>query len=258
MRYRRSLFKLKLRKQTVYSILSLGLLGLAGMIVAATFFPQGIILDRINNLFSLYFGWGRALFAVTLMQIALLFSKVKISFVKLNVVMGYFLLVTALLSLSQTGTFGLTIFQTIYTFIPVSLAVFFILLIMALLGTTLLFNLSLGEVVGIFQDLAGKIKLPKKTIAPVFVKDTPPIPAVKPVSSVKPAIINVNLPAEKIIQNTPPELPKISAFGSIRLFLFSQKCLVKRQIGEISREMLQLLRKRFQVLAFWLALLKLI
>lgn len=204
MRYRRSPFKLKLRKQTIYSVLSLGLICLAGLVVAATFFPQGIILDRINNLFSLYFGWGRILFSVTLFQIALIFSKVKISLAKLNVVLGYFLTVTAILSLSQTGTFGLTIFQTIYTFIPVSLAVFFILLILALLGVTLLFNLSLGEVIGIFQDIAGKIKLPKKPIAPVFVKNNLPQPVTKP-AIVPPPVIKVNLPPEKIIQNTPPE-----------------------------------------------------
>lgn len=200
------MFKLKLRKQTVYSILSLGLIGLAGIIVAATFFPQGKILGGINSLFSLYFGWGRLLFAVTFIQVALLFSKVKISLAKFNVILGYFLIITALLGLSQTGNFGLMIFQAIYTFIPVSLAVFFILLILALLGATILFNLSLGEVIGIFQDLAGKIKLPKKPVAPVFVKDNLPAPTVKSLSPpVKPAVVT-NLPPNKIIQNAPPEI----------------------------------------------------
>ncbi len=197
------MFKLKLRKQTVYSILSLGLISLAGMIVAATFFPQGRILGGINSLFSLYFGWGRLLFAVTFIQVALLFSKVKVSLAKLNVILGYFLIISALLGLSQTGSFGLTIFQAIYTFIPVSLAVFFILLILALLGATILFNLSLGEVIGIFQDLAGKIKLPKKPAVPVFVKDTPLLtkPAIAP-----PPVVKVPLPPNKIVQNTPPEI----------------------------------------------------
>ncbi len=204
MRYRRSPFKLKLRKQTIYSIFSLGLIGLAGLVIVATFFPEGAILGRINDLFSLYFGWGRLLLTVTMIQLGLLLSKVKFSLLKLNVLLGYFLIVTALLGLSQTGSFGLLIFQTIYSLIPLSLVVFFILLILAILGATILFNLSLGEVVGIVQGL-----IPKKKVAPVFVKDQkataePVINKPAPLTATAPKPVSNMLPENKIIQNAPP------------------------------------------------------
>ena len=179
MRYRRSIFKLKLRKQTIYSIFSLGIFALSGLIVAGTFMPEGRVLNRVNEIFSNYFGWGRLLFVFTFIQLGLLFARVKTGFAKGNTIIGYFLITTALLSLSQTGTYGAGIFQTIYALTPVNIVVFFILLIAALLGGTMLFNLSIGEVVTLIQESFGAIKgflqklfsFRKKTIAPVFVKD---------------------------------------------------------------------------------------
>lgn len=218
MRHRRSPFKLKLRKQTVFSIFSLGLLGLAGLVVVALFMPEGRILNRTNALFSLYFGWGRILLVFTLLQLSLLFAKVKISIAKPNVVIGYFLIVAALLGLSQSGSLGTTVFQTIYTLIPVSIAVFFILLLVAIAGATILFNLSLGEVVGIGQDIFKAIAglIPKKKTAPVFVKDEKimaksnaalPGPAVTPTPNISTVPRSTSQTAQqesRIIQNPTP------------------------------------------------------
>ena len=212
---RRSPFKLKLRKQTVYSIVSLGLFGLAGLVVVSLILPEGKILNRINALFSLYFGWGRILLVFTLVQMALLFAKIKISLAKANAVLGYFLIVVALLGLSQSGNFGTSVFQIIYILVPVSVVVFFILFLVALLGATILFNLSLGEVIAIISDILGAVKnffrrgsITGKKPAPVFIKDNlqpavsagvqapggPKINSPVPISSHEP----------KMIQNTPP------------------------------------------------------
>lgn len=180
MRYRkRSLFKLKLRKQTIYSIFSLGMLGVAGLMLVAAFFPRGSILINLDAVFSMYFGWGRIFFAFTLIQSALLFSKIKIAPARPNAIIGFFLILCALLGLSQAGVVGQTLFSTIYTFVPLGPVVFFAFLLLALLGGTVLFNLSLGEVVEIFQDAAAAIsgffkrffQFTKKP-APVFVKDS--------------------------------------------------------------------------------------
>lgn len=226
----RSLFKLKLRKQTIYSIFSLGLLATAGLIIVSFVYPEGRILDRTNALFSLYFGWARILFVVTLLQLSLLFARIKVSFAKTNVVIGYFLVIAALMGLSQSGSFGINVFQTIYTLIPVSAAVFFLLLLVALLGATILFNLSVGEVIEIIQDITKAItefvkrvsSLGSKKPAPVFIKDSlvkgQPAPQLNPekkdlkpglaaAAAPPPAKVNPNLTLltdAKIIQNTPP------------------------------------------------------
>lgn len=179
MRYRkRSLFRPKLRKQTIYSIFSLGFFGLSGLVLVSTFVPQGRILVRINEVFGIYFGWGKLLLVFTLFQLGLLFSRIKIGLAKSNAVIGYFLIAAAILGLSGTGTFGQAIYSMIFTLLPVGLAVFFILLLLALLGATILFNLSIGEVVSIVSDLFRAVKeffqklfQFSKRSAPVFVKD---------------------------------------------------------------------------------------
>lgn len=206
---RRSLFKLKLRKQTVYSIVALGFFALAVLIVISLFLPEGKILSRINSLFSLHFGWGRILLVFTLFQLSLLFAKIKISLAKTNAVLGYFLVVVALLGLSQSGSSGAAVFQTIYTLIPYSFIVFFILFLVALLGATILFNLSFGEVVAIVQDIIGAIvkffNRPKAKPAPVFIKDQKAAAPITPPPGPK-----INAPApivrhdDKMIQNEPP------------------------------------------------------
>ncbi|MCL4389784.1 MAG: DNA translocase FtsK [Patescibacteria group bacterium] len=226
MRYRkRSLFRLKLRKQTVYSIFSLGLLATAGLIMVSTFYPQGAILTKLSALFDLYFGWGKVFFAITLVQLALLLSRVKIGPAKPNSVIGYFLILCALLGLSQSGNLGQTLFATIYTLIPLGFVVFFVLLLVAILGATVLFNLSIGEVIEIFtdsfkaiKDFFNKLFSFTKKPSPVFVKDSQVKPATAPAmpsQNLEPKVPSPQQPRlpipegtltdDKIIQNTPPE-----------------------------------------------------
>ncbi|KKU90890.1 MAG: cell division FtsK/SpoIIIE [Microgenomates group bacterium GW2011_GWA1_48_10] len=174
---RRGIFKLKLKKQAVYSVFSLGLFGLAGLLLVATFYPRGI-LQGLDAVFDLYFGFGRILFAFSLFQVGLAFAKVKIGLAKLNSVLGYLFVFLALLGLSQSGAFGQSIFQAIYIFIPLGLVVFFILLMVALFGATIFFNISLGEAVKMVTDAVKGLRefwqkylhLGRKP-APVFVKD---------------------------------------------------------------------------------------
>lgn len=205
---RRSLFKFKLKRQTIYSIVALGLFALAALVLVAFIYPQGRILERTNEIFSLYFGWGRILLVLTVLQLGLLFARIKVSLAKTNVILGYFLIVLALLGLSQSGSLGMNVFQTLYLLVPLSIFVFFVLLLMAILGATILFNLSLGEVVGIVGDILKAVKnyLPKKKVNPVFVTEqktvlpTPPPQQLK----VNSATIPVAKPEPKIIQNSPP------------------------------------------------------
>ncbi len=205
---RRSLFKFKLKRQTIYSIVALGLFALAALVLVAFIYPQGRILQRTNEIFSLYFGWGRILLVLTVLQLGLLFARIKVSLAKTNVILGYFFIVLALLGLSQSGSLGMNVFQTLYLLVPLSIFVFFVLLLMAILGATILFNLSLGEVVSIVGDILKAVKnyLPKKKVNPVFVTEqktvlpTPPPQQLK----VNSATIPVAKPEPKIIQNSPP------------------------------------------------------
>lgn len=157
-RYKKSLFRLKLKKQTVYSVFALGFFALGVLSLVAIFYPQGI-LAKIDLLFGNYFGWGRFLFAFSLFQIGLGLSKVKVGIAKINSILGYLFTFAAFIGLSQAGIFGQTIFASIYTFIPIGFVVFFVLLLVAIFGATIFFNLSLGEfvkiVAGVYKSLTG-------------------------------------------------------------------------------------------------------
>lgn len=241
---RRGLFRFKLRKQTVYSVLSLGLLATAILIWVATFLPQGFILSQVNAIAQTNFGWGKIFFAFTLVQVAAFLSRVKIGLAKPHAVIGFFLIFISLVTLSQAGLAGLTIFQSLYTLIPLGFVVFLILLLTAILGTTILFNLSLGELFEIARDATLVTRkffhrlfhLPEKS-TPVFVRDNltksiaPSLDTSKDLKTLgKPPLApaqTASLPLlseqplnTKIIQNTPPtegETPKIWEYPPLSL-----------------------------------------
>jgi S-DNA-T family DNA segregation ATPase FtsK/SpoIIIE len=176
---RKGLVKFKLKKQTIYSLVSIALLGLSGLLIIASVFPEGGLLLRVNNFFGSYFGWGRFLIAITLIQVALFFSKVKLGLAKPSAIIGYFFIISSLIGLTISGKMGQAIFTTLYAALPLGAAVFFVLLLLALLGLTILLNLSLGEVFSIVQSTFQSIKeffqrlfqFSKGKPAPVFVKD---------------------------------------------------------------------------------------
>lgn len=174
---RRSPFKLKLKRNTAQSTLSFGFFGLAAFIILAMFMPGGV-LGIVDSFFSSFLGWGRILFAVTVFQIGTALARIKIGFAKANVILGFLLFEIALIGLSQAGEVGHLIFRTIYSFIPMGFVVFLGLLVVALLGATILFNISIGEAVKMLTDgfksvkeFFGRIFSLGKKPAPVFVKD---------------------------------------------------------------------------------------
>lgn len=195
-RRKKGLFKLKLKKETIYSIFSLGIFGLAVLIPISTFFPRGALL-KLDALFDMYFGWGRILFSVVLIQFGLAMSKVKAGITKPNSIIGVFFIFLALIGLSQAGVVGVTLFKSIYTFIPLDFVVFLVFLLVAIFGATVLFNLSFGEVIKMITDTLKAIgnffqkyfnRGGAKT-SPIFVKD----------SQVKgaPAVLNADSNAAK-------------------------------------------------------------
>lgn len=155
---RRSLFKFKLRKQTIYSLVALGFLVTSLLLVVATILPSGQLLGRINLFFSTNFGWARILLAFLLLQMALLLGRIKVSIAKANTILGFALISISLMGLSTSGGFGEGLFAAIYSIIPIDFVVLILFLILTLFGTTILLNLSLGEVVEIVQETFASLK----------------------------------------------------------------------------------------------------
>lgn len=180
MKYRRrgKLLKLKLRPETVRGIAAIGLAVFSGLIILATFAPRGAFLIRIHEAFIGFFSWGSPFSALILFQIALFLMKFKFSAVKPNAFIGEIIMLLALLGISQAGSLGQNLFQTIQSVVPISFGIFLILLGVSLFGLTIFLNLTLGEVVEIIKNVVQSIVsffpkqlgLQKKT-PPVFIRD---------------------------------------------------------------------------------------
>ena len=226
-KYNRSLFKIKLKKQTIYTIGATFLFAFAGLILVS-FAGTTPFLIKIQDFIVQYLGWGGFFLPLILISWGFLFLKIDFALTKINVSLGLFLTVISLLGFTQAGLVGETIW--IYTEGFLSAPGAFIVLFGALVvGITVLFNTSLDQLlsllirfIGVSQDFVKKYLLGtffEKKPKSVFIKEKnkpfkvkggevkmakspvtpPPVP-----QQLKEEMI-VNLPEEKIgIWEYPP------------------------------------------------------
>lgn len=214
---KKSPFKLKLKRKTLQSLLSFFFFGLGTLILLSMFLPGGI-LGGINEFFNSVFGWGRMLFAVTLFQVGSALARIKVGFAKMNVILGFLMIEIALIGLSQSGSVGLNIYQTIYSFVPFSPIIFLGLLMVALLGATVMFGISIGEALTMVTEMFNSIKTSfnkmfksNKKPATEFIKDNqvkqvevkmePKTSAPQPVLQTPPPPQKAVLEDQRVIQN---------------------------------------------------------
>ncbi len=194
---RRSPFKLKLKKQTIYTIFTLLILGVAG-VVGASYFKSGGVLGRLHQIVADKFGWGGALLPIVLIWVSFLFLKLKMRLAKPNVTLGMVLSFLALLGLTQAGFVGLSIWENISGAISGVGAV--IILVGALtIGIIVMFNTSLDQIINFITDsLSATIKFFTTYIfrgkvgkkgKPMFMDEKLPI---KP-----PPMARINIPSEE-------------------------------------------------------------
>ncbi|KKR31084.1 MAG: Cell division FtsK/SpoIIIE [Candidatus Gottesmanbacteria bacterium GW2011_GWA2_41_12] len=176
-RYSRK-FKLKIKKQNIYTLISLLLLGLAAFILIS-FFNQGPILEKINSYSQTYVGWGIYFLPVALVFLSFIFMKIRARFAKPRVSLGIWLSYISLLGLTQSGIVGSKIWTTLEVYISGAGAAF-ILVAAVSIGLMVLFNTSLDEVVNMFIGIVNSIKkifkkpslgrkFPDKKVPAVFV-----------------------------------------------------------------------------------------
>ncbi len=181
MRYRRrSVFKLKLKKQAVYGIVSVILALCAVLILIASVSPQGIILSRVNILVGRYVAWSGFILGIILLLFSLLLSRLKVKMIQMHTVVGMAITWLAILGISRSGLLGDEIWTTLEVFLP-GLAVALVLLLTGVLGLTVLLNVPFGELLNRLIDIGAKAgKFLGKLFAfekskkkePVFIKDS--------------------------------------------------------------------------------------
>jgi len=218
---RKKAFKLKLKKTTLYSLSSVGLIAIGGLIILS-FSRQGPLLEKLYLILDHYFGWGIIFFPFLFIVAGLMLSRLQWRITRPNVFAGGVLLSLALVSLTQAGVVGFEIWQNLAVLVT-GVGAFLLLLGLALIGFVITFNTSLEEMLLFMIQISSSVKkalalLKKGVPQPQFASSKP---ALKVISRPEPketsssarekekepelkAILVSNVPGEEKVWEYPP------------------------------------------------------
>ena len=109
---RKQAFKLKLPKETVYTLSSTGLI-LVGALIMVSLSRQSPFLLIIFNYFSALFGWGIFLLPFLFVAAGLMLTRLKWRVTKPNVFIGSLILLFSAVSLTRAGSVGRELWDTL-------------------------------------------------------------------------------------------------------------------------------------------------
>ncbi len=102
--------KLKLKKNTVYTIAAVMLLGTSG-IIGLSFFQHGTMLGRIRDELVNYLGWSALLLPFLFLSFAALLLGFKSRWTAPNIPIGFSLIFGSIIGISQSGVVGYTLWR---------------------------------------------------------------------------------------------------------------------------------------------------
>lgn len=140
---KRSGFKIKLKKQTVYTVGAIWLWLIAGTITLS-FFGEGSLLTSLRDQLDTHIGWIKYLAPPFLVILSFLFFKLKSTVAQPHVSIGFGLMIASLLGITQAGVLGETFWNMIANSISVEGAVLVSISVLVV-GFIILFNTSLDK-----------------------------------------------------------------------------------------------------------------
>jgi DNA segregation ATPase FtsK/SpoIIIE, S-DNA-T family len=149
-------FKLKLKRETAFSITQIIFFSFAGLILIS-FSRSGAILMRFNDLLINYFAWSAIFLPFIFLSFALLVSKAKMIIGQPNVVVGSLLLFLSLMSLGKAGVVGLEFWGAIAALIT-GFGAGLVLIGTGLIGIIILFNTSIDQVFKVIVKILSEFK----------------------------------------------------------------------------------------------------
>lgn len=152
---RRGRFRLKLRKSTIYSIFSFGLIALGGFLLLS-FTKNGDTFVLINITLEKYFGSLAILFPFIPILFGFLFLRLKIFLSRPNVSIGYLLLFISIDSLIKGGTTGIYLFKLLADILS-NIGAYFVYIAGTFIGIIVFFDTSIDEVIGFTVFLSKNI-----------------------------------------------------------------------------------------------------
>ncbi|KKR76687.1 MAG: cell division FtsK/SpoIIIE [Candidatus Levybacteria bacterium GW2011_GWA2_40_8] len=170
-RSRRPRLKLRLRKNTVYSIFAFGLI-LCGIFVLLSFTRSGPTLAFLNDFSVRLFG-GMALFLpIVLVLFGLLFLRLKLFISRPHTAVGFSIFFISLSALFRSGTIGDLLYLNISSVVS-PIGAFFIFIAGIFVGTIVFFDTSMDEILrimGAVYETIGRL-FPKSVLS--FLKKKP-------------------------------------------------------------------------------------
>src|SRR3990167_7687168 len=255
-RYRRRGPKLKLRKETIYTLFALGFI-LAGGLLLLTFFTppgeSGGSFTTLNTKLQEMFGFSAILFPFVIILFGFLFLRLKLFISKPNVALGFVLFFTSLVGLTQGGRVGEMLFRTFAEMIT-KLGSMLVFLIGVFVGLVVLFDTTLDELTqGVSFTIKNILRFyPKNLINSLFktkkqlIVRNKPIAikggGIKDVAVIPAANIKIQhvkkepeLLSEKLVTNTVGELTSGGIWEYPALSLLSDASNQKADRGDIKK-----------------------
>ncbi len=146
--YHKSKFKVKLKKNTVYSIFAFGVV-LTGVLLGFSFTKSGPSLVVINDYMRAYFGVLAFLLPIFLIILGFFFLRLKMFISQPNVSIGFFILYLSLLGIGKAGGIGEYLNQLIAEVLG-NFGAFAVYLVGVFIGLIVLFDTSMDELAEIF------------------------------------------------------------------------------------------------------------
>ncbi len=143
-------FRLKLKKEAVFSISQVIFFAIAALILLS-FSRQGAILLTFNDFLLNYFSWSAFFLPFLFLAFAFLVSKVKFPLGQPNVIIGGLLFFVSVMSIGQAGVIGTEFWNGIAALVT-GVGAFIILLGTSLVGLIVLFNTSFDQVIKVIKE----------------------------------------------------------------------------------------------------------
>ena len=151
---RRAPFKLKLKKDTLYSIAAITLI-VFGLLIIISFSGQGSVLRQIQNSMRHNFGLAMLLIPFLLISAGLMMTQLKWKITKPNVFLGAVLIFITSLGLLRAGAVGGEIFSNLSALIQPAGA-FILLLGIGFAGFMILTESSLDDILLVGANMGGR------------------------------------------------------------------------------------------------------
>lgn len=151
--YSKQKFKIKLKKNTVYSIFAFFII-LTGILLGLSFTRSGNSFASMNDYLINYFGWVSIFFPLVLMLFGFFFLRLKIFLSRPNVLIGFLIFFVSMLGLTYEGSIGIYLHNLLADVIT-GLGAFFVYLAGIFVGLVVLFDTSVDELVTMIGSIFG-------------------------------------------------------------------------------------------------------